>query len=254
MSALSTSSLPSFALLGTVTVASVLGSLHCAAMCGPLISACHAGAVRPFRTELAYHLTRGVSYACLGAVSGALGAALDWAGQGAGVVRLAAVVSGLLVVLAGVFWLAPGLGVRGLPLGTALGRVIGRGLVQLRRRRPTLRATLLGFLTPALPCGYLYAFALSAAGTGSPEGGALLMVAFWLGTLPALILVGAVLGRLSQALRTRLPLLTGIVLIAMGALGVLGRGLGPLPSSSRSPAQALGDVAGGTVHEHAACH
>ncbi|MBE7450024.1 MAG: sulfite exporter TauE/SafE family protein [Kofleriaceae bacterium] len=41
------------------------------------------------------------------------------------------------------------------------------------------RAALLGLLSAALPCGWLWAFVVVAAGTGSPVGGALVMTAFW---------------------------------------------------------------------------
>jgi sulfite exporter TauE/SafE len=238
-----------YALLGTVVSASVLGSLHCAFMCGPLVSACQAGAGGRPGPQLGYQLTRGLSYVVLGALSGAVGAAVDYAGSGAGVARAAAVVSGLLVVLSALFWLFPALRAFGqrLPVrrsAPALG-LLGRGLVQLGRRGPTLRASLLGLVTPALPCGYLYAFILSAAGTGSAALGAALMAAFWLGTLPALLGVGYVVGRLSASMRARIPLLTGLALLMMGVLGVLGRGLAPAHGSDRTPAQALGGLSEG---------
>src|SRR5690606_18807129 len=59
------------------------------------------------------------------------------------------------------------------------------------------RAALLGVSTGLLPCGWLYAFALSAAATGSARDGALVMAAFWLGSVPALVGVGAIVARLS---------------------------------------------------------
>lgn len=248
-------------LLGTVALASVVGSLHCALMCGPLVSACLSTAAARSRTEATYHLARGASYITLGAGAGALGAAVDWAGRGAGIARAGAITSGVLVVLAGLFWILPGpragLGPR---VGSASlsQRWLGRGLVQLRRKRPSLRAGLLGLLTPALPCGYLYAFVLAAAGTGSWGGGALLMGAFWLGTLPALVLVGLVVGRLSAAIRKRVPLATGVLLVAIGILGVLGRGLSPAPgmgrNATRTPEAALDALGRGEGHEHTACH
>ena len=246
-----------YALLGTVVSASVLGSLHCAFMCGPLVSACQAGTGGRPGPQLGYQLTRGASYVTLGALSGAVGAAVDYAGSGAGFARAAAVVSGLLVVLSAVFWLWPALrrsGQRLLGPSSASARLLGRGLIQLRRRGPTLRASLLGLVTPALPCGYLYAFVLSAAGTGSAVGGASLMGAFWLGTLPALLGVGYLVGRLSASMRARVPVLTGLALLAMGVLGVLGRGLAPAHGSEQTPAQALHGLSEGKALEHTACH
>jgi len=251
---------PEWALLGTVVSASVLGSLHCAFMCGPLVSACQGSGpgdeARRLGPDLGYHLARGLGYVTLGTLSGALGAAVDWAGAGVGIARLGAIFSGLLVVGAGVLSLWPSLRPGAPSAGSSwlASRLLGRGLVRLRRKGPTLRGAFLGLLTPVLPCGYLYAFVLSAAGTGSPFGGALLMAAFWLGTLPALFGVGYVVRRLSQATRARLPLVTGLTLIAVGVLGVLGRGLSPVAPSQRSPAAALQSLSRGEGHEHAACH
>jgi sulfite exporter TauE/SafE len=201
----------------------------------------------------------------LGAGAGAVGAAIDWAGGAAGLVRTGAVVSGLLVVLVGLFWIVPGLSDRALrltrPLWGRLGieswlgrRALGHGLVQLKRRRTTVRAGLLGLLTPALPCGYLYAFVLSAAGTGSALGGALLMFAFWLGTLPVLVVVGQAVTRLSRTLWVRLPVVTGLLFVTIGVLGVLGHALAQAPHPGGTPAEALQAISRGQTHEHAACH
>jgi uncharacterized protein len=245
-----------WALLGTVVSASVLGSLHCAFMCGPLVSACQGGDARRVGPDVGYHLARGLGYVTLGALSGALGSVVDWAFAGVGIARAGAVVSGLLVALAGLLSLWPSwrTGAAGGGSGLLASRALGAGLVRLRRKGPTLRGALLGLLTPILPCGYLYAFVLSAAGTGSSLGGALLMAAFWLGTLPALLGVGYLVRRLSHAARARLPLVTGLTLIALGVLGVLGRGLSPVAAAERSPKAALEGLSRGEGHEHAACH
>ena len=94
------------------------------------------------------------------------------------------------------------------------------------------RASLLGTLTPLLPCGWFYAFALTAAGTARAAHGALVMTVFWLGTVPALLGVGWIMGRCGGWLRQRLPVLTGTLLIVIGLLGVITRVERPLPSAS----------------------
>ena len=73
---------------------------------------------------------------------------------------------------------------------------------------PLPRALSIGLLTAFLPCGWLYLFALKAAGTGSPFEGALFMIAFWLGSVPALVLVGVGVQTLARLLGRRLPLVT----------------------------------------------
>ena len=71
---------------------------HCAGMCGGLVACYSAGdsGVRrkAWLGHLAYSVGRLVTYAAVGAVFGALGAAVDIAGAMAGVNRLAALLGG----------------------------------------------------------------------------------------------------------------------------------------------------------------
>jgi len=133
------------------------------------------------------------------------------------------------------------------------GRLFRRALVPLRRRRPTTRAALLGLLTAALPCGWLYAFVLAAAGTGGAAGGALLMVAFWIGTVPMLAGVAALARPLAARLGRHRPLITAAALVVLGlaAIGLrapmLAHGV-PAASSTEAPA------AGPTLPDAPPCH
>jgi sulfite exporter TauE/SafE len=61
---------------------------------------------------------------------------------------------------------------------------------------------------------------IAAAGTGSVLAGALTMFAFWLGTVPAMVGLLRVTGPLLARIRTRMPAITAIALIAVG-LGTL---------------------------------
>lgn len=219
----STLSLP---LLFAVLTASLVGSIHCAGMCGPFVAVYSAsgpggrGAGRSgaLASHVAYHATRGLGYVILGAVGGALGTALDVAGRSAGIAQFAALFCSVLVLLWGASVLFPVLRLR-----SPVARFFGPKLSQLGTKPRVFRASLLGGLTPLLPCGWLYAFVVTAAGTGSALSGALLMATFWLGTVPALLGMGALLSRLGERLRARVPVLTGVALIVIGSLGVLQR-------------------------------
>ena len=96
--------------------ASLLGSLHCAGMCGGFVAFCSAGDAARRRPGLAVHVVHGagrlVAYVVLGVAAGALGAALDVAGALAGIHRAAAVLAGALVVVWGSAALLAALGVR----------------------------------------------------------------------------------------------------------------------------------------------
>ena len=78
-----------------------------------------------------------------------------------------------------------------LPLPGLIQRAILAGQRADFALTPLPRALCVGLLTAFLPCGWLYLFASYAAGTGSPFWGAAFMAAFWLGSVPALVLAGA---------------------------------------------------------------
>ncbi len=190
------------ALAVTAFGAGLLGSTHCAGMCGPLVALLErpaAGAAMPgdgFR-RLLYQSGRGTTYAGLGAVAGAAGAALTGADGllpfGQTVRTLFAVV---LIVVA-MLLIVQGRGLSALERG---GAVLWRRAAPLARHVVPLntppRAFGAGLLWGLLPCGLVYtALALAAVG-GSAVAGVLIMLAFWAGTLPVLLAMGAAAGRL----------------------------------------------------------
>jgi hypothetical protein len=67
-----------------------------------------------------------------------------------------------------------------------------------------------------LPCGWLWAFVVAAAGTASPWTGAAVMAVFWLGTVPAMTGVLAFGGPVIDRVRRRLPAISAGVLIVLG--------------------------------------
>ena len=103
-----------------VLLASLLGSPHCAAMCGPFV-AFYAGSAPASRagTHVAYSLGRFIAYVSLGVLAGTLGASVDRIGALAGVSRLAAVVAGTMMVAWGLATILAWRGVR-LPLPRGL--------------------------------------------------------------------------------------------------------------------------------------
>lgn len=180
----------------------LLGSAHCLGMCGGIASALNLASENSRVSLLiAYNSGRLLSYGAAGGLVASLGY------FGANYLNLSAVLRGL----AGLLLIAMGLYLanwwRGLSFleqaGAALWRQLqplGRNLLPLRSLRS---AVLLGLLWGWLPCGLVYtALAYSATAT-SPLSGILVMLAFGLGTIPAIILGGASMGRLVRLLRSR---------------------------------------------------
>jgi sulfite exporter TauE/SafE len=240
------------ALLGTVFMASLAGSLHCAGMCGGFV-AFYSGSEpgrrgRRYLAHLTYNGGRLASYLLLGALAGLLGAAVDLAGSMAGVQRIAAIAAGALMVVWGVYSLVQALDfpIPAVPLPGFVLRFSTRVNRLVRERPPVARALLLGLFSTLLPCGWLYAFAVLAAGTGGPWSGMLVMTAFWAGTVPVMLGLGLSLQWLTAPLRRRLPVVTAVVLIVVGLLWLVGRATMPTHESHQHPT--VGTVASDHVH------
>lgn len=191
-------------LLGAMFLMGLVGSLsHCLFMCGPFVlsqTAARYGAIplsqmTEFRrlsgaVLLPYHLGRATTYAGLGAVMG-------WVVGGTLAFGVFKYVAAGLLVFAALFLIAMAL--------PAIRRFFSpnggenwwsshiSGLAKPLFASPFgFKGWLLGVALGFLPCGLLYAALASAASAGEPLGAAFSMLAFSLGTIPALIAVGAV--------------------------------------------------------------
>jgi sulfite exporter TauE/SafE len=173
----------------------------------------------------AYNLGRLVTYSLLGAAAGSLGAALDLGGSMVGLQRTAAIAAGAMMIGFGVVALlrARGVKLRRMPLPGFLTHAVAAGHRAVADASPLSRAWTVGLLTTLLPCGWLYAFAVTAAGTGNPITGAAVMAIFWAGTVPILAGLGIGAQALAGPLRARLPVLTSVLLVGVGIYTVFGR-------------------------------
>lgn len=214
-----------------VVLASLVGSVHCAGMCGGFVAAYagDTGARAGFTSHLSYNLARLVTYGALGAVSGMIGSALDLAGEAAGLSRLAALMTGVSLLTLGIAKLVRRPKLITLRTSAPRGpmRWFGRLLASVHSRPKPVRAALLGLGSALLPCGWLYSFAVLAAGTGSAARGALLMAAFWLGSVPAMLGVGLSLAWLGARLQKVLPRLGAATLLALGLTTLVVRSSSP---------------------------
>jgi len=167
----------------------------------------------------------GVALEGLGGVGPILHPDVGEVGAGAGVARSAGIVAGVLMIAWGVFTL---LSLRGVSLPTlaplaGAQRWMAARLRDVRDLPPTVRALTIGLLTTLLPCGWLYAFVVTAAGTGSVRGALTLMTVFWVGTLPVMLAFGVGIRRLAGPLRSRLPVLSALAIVLVGMMSLTGR-------------------------------
>ncbi len=200
----------------------LLGGTHCVGMCGGIVGALSMGAPARWSMHLAYNGGRILSYGAAGAVAGALGAAsLGLEGQVP--VRLLLYFFANLMLVAMGFYL---LGVtRVLAFTERAGQTLWRRVQPLTRRflpaRTIAQAFPLGLLWGWLPCGLVYSALASALTAGSAGRGAMMMLAFGLGTLPNLLLAGIFLARLNEFVhRSVMRTLSGLLVLGFGLYGL----------------------------------
>jgi len=216
-------------------VASLAGSLHCAAMCGPFVAAVTGLGSEPgagARRHAAYHLGRLSTYLALGAVAGWLGGTLDWAGNRAGLGRVSALLAGCLLIAWGASELFASRKLIKLRLRPPprAGVWLGRTLVWIRSTPVVPRAYLLGLSTTLVPCGWLYAFVIAAGASGRVSTAVGSMFVFWLGTLPALITAGVGLRRLFARFGAQARIVSGSLIVVSGLLVLVLRNGPPAPA------------------------
>ncbi|TQV84745.1 sulfite exporter TauE/SafE family protein [Exilibacterium tricleocarpae] len=208
--------------LGSYAAAFVLGLLggaHCIGMCGGIMAALtfslpSQATARRLWLVLCYNLGRIGSYGLMGVALGVLGG-LAAGGHGGGVLRI---VAGLLLIAMGLYlanwW-------RGLTYLERMGAALWRHIQPLGKRftpvQSPLQALALGALWGWLPCGLVYSALAYAAVSANPIDAGIIMLAFGLGTLPAVFASGVLAERLQALLqRHRVRQLFALAIIGFG--------------------------------------
>jgi len=203
--------------LWTAFILGLVGSLHCAGMCGPLVLASPALGNRRATALLgrgAYNTGRMISYGILGALFGLIGSSLSgisrWVSLGSGIIILAGFAISFRKTLN--------------PFIAKAAGWVRAGLGKFIQQRSAMSSFLLGSVNGFLPCGLVYAACAVAVTTGSVLSSVSYMIAFGLGTVPMMLGIGLAGTKLQFALRARFQHLIPICLFTTGVLLVL-RGL-----------------------------
>jgi sulfite exporter TauE/SafE len=221
-----------------VFMVGLLGSVHCAGMCGGIVSAFSVVPARTFPVAvvtlrsapsaallrvLAYNSGRIASYAAAGALAGGL------AGGARALTGLAAIgtigywLANLMLVVLGLYLMDAWRGLARLEqLGQHAWRRIEPVTALLLPLDSPLKLLAMGGLWGWLPCGMVYSVLLTAMMTGSALTGAAVMLAFGLGTLPMLLSMGMLGAPLRAWIQRRaVRVASGLVVFAFGMLGIV---------------------------------
>jgi len=231
--------------LGSAFLMGLLGGVHCVLMCGGVVGTLAAGLPKQqsagarLQYLLSYNAGRITSYTALGLAAGGAGAASS-ALLPVDVARIAVRLVAALVMLGTGLYLAgftkvfAGLERMGRPLWAHV-EPWARRLMPVRSPG---RAIALGMLWGMMPCGLVYAAVALALVAGSAASGAMTMLAFGLGTLPALLVVGGlaeVVRGLARAPRIRQT--AGLLIALSGSAHLVMTGL----QAGWLPAELMGE-------------
>ncbi|KKO46801.1 hypothetical protein WG68_02305 [Arsukibacterium ikkense] len=206
-------------LFGSAFVIGLLGSAHCIGMCGGLSSALSMGLKPQKPAEKVWFLNllnlgRIFSYVLAGVMVGSVG----YFAQDLGAGKLLRLFAGILMILMGLY--IAGLSKVLVHIERAGAKVfsfiqpLSRAFYPINNSR---KAFIVGFFWGWLPCGLVYSTLVWSAAQGSVIISPLLMLAFGMGTIPALLLTGSLSVKFQSVIKnSNFRLLSGLAVLIMG--------------------------------------
>jgi plastocyanin domain-containing protein/sulfite exporter TauE/SafE/copper chaperone CopZ len=192
-------------------VVGMLTSIHCVGMCGGImltqsVAKESKSKLQTIMPGILYNAGRITSYTIIGGLAGALGS----------VFSLSLNVKAGLQMSAGIFMIIMGLNMAGFSMFRRFNIKLPWSACSIKKKPKT--PYLVGLLNGLMPCGPLQTMQLYALGTGSALNGALSMFLFSLGTVPLMLLFGAISGFLSKGFTKQLLKFSGFLIIVLGII------------------------------------
>ena len=209
-----------------IFLAGLFGGVHCVGMCGGIVSVLGLN-ISPQKNQsplsllpilLGYNLGRISSYMLAGAIMGGISASVLSLRDLHQYQVILSDFAALFMIVLGLYlaniW-------RGLSKVEYLGKTLWKYIEPFSRRfipvNHFAQAVPLGMIWGWLPCGMVYSSLIMALSTGSISKGALVMLAFGLGTLANLLAMGFLASELRQFVRNAwVKLSAGLVVMGMG--------------------------------------
>jgi len=211
------------AILLSALILGLMGSFHCAGMCGPIAIALplHGNTVpQKIYGGILYNLGRTLTYGIMGAIFGLLGQGVEMLGFQ----QKISVIMGAAMIISVLF---PTLFRNQYSPTKSWFTLIGRLKTTIREMFSTRSFSslfLIGLLNGLLPCGLVYMAIAGAIGTGNAGLGSIYMILFGLGTIPMMLSISLAGNIMSSAIRTKINKLIPVLVVIVGILFML-RGL-----------------------------
>jgi sulfite exporter TauE/SafE/plastocyanin domain-containing protein/copper chaperone CopZ len=217
-------------------IVGLLTSIHCVGMCGGIMLSQTVNKESPntalskfeaIKPALLYNSGRVLSYTILGGIIGAVGSVLS----------MTTYMQAWVQLFAAVFMIVMGLNMFGVKAFRKFHVRLPWSVCSIKNKGKA--PLLVGLLNGFMPCGPLQTMQLYALSTGSPLQGAMSMFVFAIGTVPLMLIFGAVSGLLSKGYTKQLLKFSGIFVIILGL--IMGRrGLALAGVNVPNPMSALG--------------
>lgn len=194
------------------------GSLHCVGMCGGLVTASCNNKNDVFK----YQVGRLGGYMLIGALGGLIGSFLNLTS----ISPFLTLLSGLTIGALFIFWGLKNLSGNKpeLPMPKFFGKFYSYLFQKMVIKNKTIsKSFFTGLLSILLPCGLLYGVIIGAIAIKNPFIGMVSMLFFWLGTLPAMILVPRILQKIISPLQSKIPKTYAIGLMIIGLATIMVR-------------------------------
>ena len=207
----------------------LVGSLHCIGMCSPLVTLVSGTSKSFIVRKIIYNLSRIVPYALLGAIAGTFGSFLHfpqiqfWLTVGFGILLIVIGISGTSYNLPFVT--------------TVINRIVSKikTLFSIYLSKKTYTSVfILGMLNGFIPCGLTYVAASYCILLPSAIDGILFMVAFGVGTFPAMIGFPLVITKLSKHFSFNLKKVITVAIIILGCSVIVRAAIIDYPSMKKS--------------------
>ncbi len=215
-----------YSLVGALLVG-LMGAGHCIGMCGGLVGALSANLpkqqsgnalVNQLGYLLSYNSGRVLSYSLAGALVGASTSALGLLFDADLYLLVLRLFAGVMMIITGLYIAQIWSGIVQIErLGKSLWRFISPIANRFIPIKNKTHAFIAGGLWGWLPCGLVYSMLTWSVAAGNALDGALIMLAFGVGTLPALVSAGIAASTFSRWVQKKaVRIISGVALIGFG--------------------------------------
>jgi len=201
----------------------LMGSFHCAGMCGPIAIALplHGNRLpQKIYGGVLYNLGRTLTYGVMGAVFGLLGQGVKMIGFQ----QKVSIIMGAIMIISVFF---PSIFKNQYNANKSWISLVGKlksAIAGMFAIRSFSSLFFIGLANGLLPCGLVYIAIAGAIGTGEVVYGSLYMLMFGLGTIPMMLSIAIAGNVLSVAIRKKINRLIPVLVVVVGVFFIL-RGL-----------------------------